>query len=57
MFQILVLFKSASQGKREMLSNLLLDGWADLGSGGDAEHQLLSTHLCVIMCPALCGNL
>lgn len=57
MVRILVLFKSASQGKHEMLSNLLLDGWADLGSGEDAEHQLLSTHLCVVMYPALCGNL
>lgn len=57
MIQILVLFKSASQGKHEMLSNLLLDDWDDLGSAGDAEHQLLSTHLCVVMYPALCGNL
>lgn len=57
MIHILVLFKSASQGKHEMLSNLLLDDWDDLGSAGDAEHQLLSTHLCVVMYPALCGNL
>lgn len=55
MVQILVLFKTATQGKHEVLSNLPLDGWADLGPGEDAEHQLLSSHLCVVMCP-LCGN-
>lgn len=48
MVQILVLFKTATQGKHEVLSNLPLDGWADLGPGEDAEHQLLSSHLCVV---------